>query len=61
MYDFFDYFLIPRGEAFFDFTVKRIVGELPKSFLLVQVSALNDHRAAYVGRFDGNVFAFTKV
>ena len=42
MYGFFDYFLVLRGEVFFNFTVKRIVGELPKSFLLVEVGAPND-------------------
>ena len=61
MYGFFDDVLVRRGEILFDFTVKRIVGELPKSFLLVDVGAPNDYRAAFVGRFDSNVFAFTKV
>ena len=61
MYGFFDYFLVRRGEVFFNFAVKGIVGELSKSFLLVEVGAPNDHRATIVGRFDGNVFAFTKV
>ena len=54
-------FLVRRGEVFFNFAVKRIVGELSKSFLLVEVGAPNDYRATFVGRFDGNVFAFTKV
>ena len=41
--------------------VKSIVGELSKSFLLLEVGAPNDYRATFVGRFDSNVFAFTKV
>ena len=61
MYVFFDYFLVRRGEVFFNFAVKGIVGELSKSFLLVEVGAPNDYRATFVGRFDGNFFAFTKV
>ena len=43
---------------FFHFTAKRIVGELSKSFLLVEVGAPNDYRATFVGRFDGNVLGF---
>ena len=63
MYGFFDYFLVRRGKVVFNFAVKLkgIVGELSKSFLLVEVGAPNDYRATFVGRFDGNVFAFTKV
>ena len=61
MYGFFDYFLVRRGEVFFNFALKGIVGELSKSFLLVEVGAPNDYRATFVGRFDSNVFAFTKV
>ena len=45
---------------FFNFVVKGIVGELSKSFLLLEVGAPNDYRATFVGRFDGNVFAFGK-
>ena len=36
MYSFFEYFLVRNGEVFFNFTVKRIVRELPKSFLSVR-------------------------
>ena len=61
MYGFFDYFLVRRGEVFFDFAVKGIVGELSKSFLLVEVGAPKDYRATFVGRFDSNIFALTKV
>ena len=61
MYGFSDYFLVRRGEILFNFAVKRFVGELSKSFLLVKVGAPNDYRATFVGRFDSNVFAFTKV
>ena len=60
MYGFFDYFVVRRGEVFFNFAVKRIVGELSESFLLAEVGAPNDYRATFVGRFDSNVFAFTK-
>ena len=60
MYSFFDY-LVRRCEVFLNFTVKRIVGELPKSFLLLEVGAPNDYRAAFVGHFDSNAFAFTEV
>ena len=42
MYGFFDYFLVRRGEILFNFAVKRNVGELSKSFLLVKVGAPND-------------------
>ena len=61
MYGFFDYFLVRRGEVFFNFAVKGIVGKLSKNFLLVKVGTPNDYRATFVGRFDSNVFAFTKV
>ena len=61
MYGFFDYVLVRRGEVFFNFAVKGIVGELSKSFLLVEVGAPNDYRATFGGRFDGNVFGFTMV
>ena len=61
MYGFFDYFLVRRGEILFNFAVKRFVGELSKSFLLVKVGAPNDYCATFVGRFDSNVFAFTKI
>ena len=62
MYSFFDYFfLVRRGETIFNFTVKRIVRELTKNFLLVEVGASNDYRAAFVAGFDGNVFAFRKI
>ena len=54
-------FLVRKGEVFFHFAVKGIVGELPESFLLVEVGTPNDYRATFVGRFDSNVFAFTKV
>ena len=54
-------FWFERGEVFFNFAVKRIVGELSKSLLLVEVGAPNDYHATFVGRFDSNVFAFTKV
>ena len=60
-YGFFDYFLVQRGKVFFDFTVKRIIGKVPKILLLVEVGAPNDYRDAFVGCFDSNVFAFTKV
>ena len=52
MYGFFDYFLVRGGDILFNFAVKRIVGELSKSFLLVKVGAPNDYRATFVGRFD---------
>ena len=61
MYGFYGYFLVSGGEVFFDLLLKRIVGELSKSFLLVEVDAPNDYRDTFVGRFDSNVFAFTKV
>ena len=54
-------FLVRRGEVFFSFTVKGIVRELPKSFLLLEVGAPNDYRTAFVGRFDSSVLAFTEV
>jgi len=33
---------------------------LSKSFLSVKVGPPNNYRAAFVGRFDNNIFAFTK-
>ena len=42
MYSFFDYFWVRRGEVFFNFTLRRVVRELPKSFLLVEVGTPND-------------------
>ena len=33
---------------------------MPKSFLSVKVGPPNNYRAAFVGRFDKNIFAFTK-
>ena len=61
MHGFFDYFLFRRSEVFFNFAVKRIVGELLKSFLLVEVGEPNDYCATFVDRLDGNVYAFMKV
>ena len=61
MYCFFHYFLVRRGEILFNLAVKRVGGELSKSFSLVKVGAPNDYRATFVGRFDRNVFACTKV
>lgn len=56
----FDKFLICGGEIFFDFTIKRGVRKLPQSFFLVKVGPPNNYRAAFVGRFDNYVIAFTK-
>ena len=61
LYGFFDYVLVRRGEVFFNFAKKGIVGELSKSLLLVEVGVPNDYRATFVGRFRSNIFAFTKV
>ena len=58
MHGFFDYFLVRRGEVFFSFAVKGIVGELSKGFLLVEVGAPNDFRATFIGRFDSNVCVY---
>ena len=61
MHGFFDNFLLQRGEVIFNFTVQRFVGELTKIFLLVEVGAPNDYRVAFVGCYDSNVFAFSKI
>ena len=44
---------------FFNFAVERILGELTKGLMLVEVGAPNDYRAAFVGRLESNVFAFS--
>ena len=54
-------FWVGRGEVFLNFAAKGTVGELSKSFLLVEAGAPKDYRATLVGRFDSDVFAFTKV
>ena len=61
MYGFFDYFLVRMGEVFFNFAVKGVVGELAKSFFLVEVGAPNDYRAIFVSCFDSNVFALNNL
>ena len=49
MHGFFSNFLVPRCEkVFFSFTVERILGELPKGLLLVDVGAPNDYCALIV-------------
>ena len=57
----FDKFLICGGEIFLDFGIKRGVKKLPQSFFLVKVGPPKDYRAAFVGRFDNYVIAFTKI
>ena len=44
-----------------DFGIKRGVRKLPQSFSLVKVGPPNNYRAAFVGRFDNYVIAFTKI
>ena len=56
----FDKFLIFGSEIFLDFGIKRGIRKLPQSFFLVKVGAPNNYRAAFVGRFDNYVIAFTK-
>ena len=57
----FDKFLIFASEIFLDFGIKRGVRKLPQSFFLVKVGPQNNYRAAFVGRFDNYVIAFTKI
>ena len=57
----FDKFLIFGSEIFRDFGIKRGIRKLPQSFFLVKVGPPNNYRAAFVGRFDNYVVAFTKI
>ena len=57
----FDKFLIFGSEIFLDFGIKRGVRKLPQSFFLVKVGPPQNYRAAFVGRFDNYVIAFTKI
>ena len=57
----FDKFLIFGSEIFRDFGIKRGIRKLPQSFFLVKVGLPNNYRAAFVGRFDNYVVAFTKI
>ena len=57
----FDKFLICGGEIFLDFGIKRGVRKLPQSFFVVKFGPPNNYRAAFVGRFDNYVIAFTKI
>ena len=57
----FDKFLIFGSEIFRDFVIKRGIRKLPQSFFLVKVGPPNNYRAAFVGRFDNYVVAFTKI
>ena len=57
----FDKFLIFGSEIFLDFGIKRGIRKLPQSFFLVKVGPPNNYRAAFVGRFDNYVIAFTKI
>ena len=52
--------MVGRSEIFVNFGIKGGVGKLPKSFLSVKVGPPNNYRAAFVGRFDNNIFAFAK-
>ena len=55
-------FLISGSEIFRDFGIKRGgIRKLPQSFFLVKVGPPNNYRAAFVGRFDNYVVAFTKI
>jgi len=51
--------LVNRSEIFVNLLIKRGVGKLPQSFFLVEVGPPNNLSAAFVGRFDNNVFAFS--
>ena len=57
----FDKFLIFGSEIFRDFGIKRGIRKLPQSFFLVKVGPPNNYRAAFVGRFNNYVVAFTKI
>ena len=57
----FDKFLICGGEIFLDFGIKRGARKMPQSFFLVKVGPPDNYRAAFVGRFDNYVIAFTKI
>ena len=57
----FDKFLIFGSEIFRDFGIKRGIRKLPQSCFLVKVGPPNNYRAAFVGRFDNYVVAFTKI
>ena len=48
--------MIGKGEVFVDFGIKRFVGKLPKSLLLVKIGPPNDYRAAFVGGFNNNIY-----
>ena len=57
----FDKFLIFGSEIFLDFGIKRGIRKLPQSFFLVKVGPPNNYRVAFVGQFDKDVIAFTKI
>ena len=44
--------LIFGSEIFIDFSIKRGVRKLPRSFFLVEVGLPNNQSAAFVGRFE---------
>ena len=57
----FDNFLVGGSKVFVDFGVKSWVRKLANCFLLVEVGAPNDGRAAFVGCFDDEVFSVFEI
>ena len=53
--------LVGGSQVFVDFGVKGRVRKLPNCFLLVQVGAPNDYRAAFVGCLDDKVVRFFEI
>ena len=57
----FDSFLVGGSYVFVDFGVKSRVRKLANCFLLVEVGAPNDCRAAFVGCFDDEVISVFEI
>ena len=57
----FDNFLVGRSYVFVDFGVKSGVRKLANCFLLVEVGAPNDCRAAFVGCFDDEALSVFEI
>ena len=61
IYGALDNLLVSGSEIFVDLSIKGGVRKLPQSFFLVEVGQPNNQSAAFVGRFENDVFALTKV
>ena len=57
----FDNFLVGGSWVFVDFGVKSLVRKLANCFLLVEVGAPNDCRAAFVSCFDDEVISVFEI